>query len=452
MNQPHQLSLWVHQHHVADITYASLDETWSLRYSETWQANTKGFALSPALPLKTPPQGYHSTSIRRFLENLLPEGRALDIVAASQGVAKTNVYGLIQALGAETTGAFRFLPQGEDGTRLQPERAWREVTLQELDQRITDRDQHPLVAWDGRVRMSVAGYQDKLLVYLDGRPENGARMILPDYPLASTHILKPQPTDHRLRHMVINEHYCMTLARALGLPVAEVAILRTPQPVLAVTRFDRTVHRQTSGVWVERRHIIDVCQACDLPVSYKYERNIGSVGDAANYRDGVSLPKLFEQLRHIPRKAIDRLSMLRWVLYQFVIGNSDAHGKNFSFYVQRTGLTATPWYDLVSVVQYPQFSHEMAMAFGDEFNLDNVKGYALADFAHRCGIGRQLLLRESRKLADGIRQHALAVLAAAPYFDDERAFARGIAEFALGQAEKLVLHAKEAVAIPGGYL
>jgi serine/threonine-protein kinase HipA len=53
-------------------------------------------------------------------KNLLPEGRALDIVAASQGVAKTNVYGLIQALGAETTGAFRFLPHGEDGWRPRP--------------------------------------------------------------------------------------------------------------------------------------------------------------------------------------------------------------------------------------------------------------------------------------------------------------------------------------------
>lgn len=452
MSQSHALSLWVHQQHVADITHVPLDDAWTLRYAEGWTANDDGFALSPALPLKAPPQGYHSASIRRFIENLLPEGRALDIVAASQGVAKTNVYGLIQALGAETTGAFRFLPQGEDGTRLQPERAWREVTLRELDQRISNRDQHPLVEWDGRVRMSVAGYQDKLLVYVDGRLEDGARMILPDYPLASTHILKPQPADSRLRHMVVNEHYCMTLAGALGLPVAGASILRTPQPVLAVTRFDRTVHRQASGVWVERRHIIDVCQACDLPVSYKYERNIGSVGDAANYRDGASLPKLFEQLRHAPRKAIDRLSMLRWVLYQFIIGNSDAHGKNFSFYVQHAGLTATPWYDLVSVAQYPQFSHEMAMAFGDEFNLDNVKGYALADFAQRCGIGRQLLLRESHKLADGIRRHALAVLNTGPYLDDEREFARGIAEFALEQAVKLARYAKEAVAIPVDYL
>lgn len=454
MGQSHGLSLWVHQDHVADITHVPLDDAWELRYTESWQVNEDAFALSPALPLKAPPRGYPSASIRRFIENLLPEGRALDIVAASQGVAKTNVYGLIQALGAETTGAFRFLPQGEDGTKPQPERTWREVTLQELDQRITERDQHPLVEWDGRVRMSVAGYQDKLLVYVDGRLEDGARMILPDYPLASTHILKPQPADERLRHMVVNEHYCMTLARKLGLPVADVTILRTPQPVLAVTRFDRIVHRrdQGGGIWVERRHIIDTCQACDLPVSYKYERNIGSVGDAANYRDGVSLPKLFEQLRHAPRKATDRLSMLRWVLYQFIIGNSDAHGKNFSFYVEHAGLTATPWYDLVSVVQYPQFSHDFAMAFGDEFNLDNVKGYALADFAQRCGIGRRFLLSESQKLADGVRQHAQAVLEAQAYLEEEREFVQGIAGFVLEQAEKLLAYAREAAAIPAEYL
>jgi serine/threonine-protein kinase HipA len=139
--------------------------------------------------------------------------------------------------------------------------------------------------------------------------------------------------------MVANEHFCMTLAKVLGMPVAEVAILRTPQPVLVVTRFDRAIRRQEE-ITVERKHIIDACQASDLPVSHKYERNIGSVGDAANYRDGVSLPKLFEVLRHVNRKAADKLVLLRWALFQLVIGNSDAHGKNFSFFVDRSGLQA----------------------------------------------------------------------------------------------------------------
>jgi serine/threonine-protein kinase HipA len=452
MNQVFILSLWAQQRHVADIGHTPLEDSWSLNYTAAWQADVHAFPLSPALPLQAPAGGYRSVSIRRFLENLLPEGRALDIVASNRGVVKSNVYGLLQALGAETTGAFRFLPQGENGVQEQPGSAWREVTLQELDQRIAERDQRPFMEWDGQVRLSVAGYQDKLLVYVDGQLNNGAQMVLPDYPLASTHILKPQPVEANLPHMVVNEHYCMTLARRLGFPAAEVTLLRTPSPVLAVTRFDRMVHRSKMGTWVERKHIIDVCQACDLPVSYKYERHIGSTGTAARYRDGVSLSMLFEQLEHVNRKAVDKLAMLRWALYQFIIGNCDAHGKNFSFHVQPSGLVAAPWYDLVSVVQYPNFSHELAMAFGDEFNLDQVKGFALRDFAHRCDIDLQLLVRESRRMRDGLKKHALDLADCAPYDKDEQMFARQIAQFALLQAEKLFESAKEAVKISPDYL
>lgn len=443
-----QLGLWLQKRLVAEISYSPTEEQWSLRYSADWRSDPQAFPLSPALSLE---EDISSSAIRRFLENLLPEGHALDIVASSQGIAKSNIFALIRALGSETTGAFRCLPAGVDGTAEQPGSELRAISVAELDQRIADRDRRPLIEWDGKIRMSVAGYQDKLLVYADGQPENGAPMFLPDFPLASTHILKPQPADERLPHMVANEHFCMTLAYALGLPVARVAILRTPRPVLVVTRFDRALSH-ADGIKVERKHIIDACQANDLPVSYKYERSIGSTGDAAHYREGMSLPKLFDVLRHVNRKAIDRLNMLRWTLFQLVIGNSDAHGKNFSFFVDRSGLQAAPWYDLVSVVQYPQLSHELAMAFGDEFLADQVKGFALADFAQRCGIDRQLMLRESHRLSDGVRKHALALANSAPYDEAERSMTAAIAEFALAQAERLCDSALEATAIPADML
>lgn len=438
-----QLCLWLEKRLIAEIDYSPTEEQWSLRYTADWRSDPDAFALSPALPLQ---QDVSSSAIRRFLENLLPEGHALDIVASSQGIAKSNIFALIRALGSETTGAFRFLPAGADGTAEQPAGALRPISMAELDQRIAERDQRPLIEWDGKIRMSVAGYQDKLLVYADGKPEDGAPMFLPDFPLASTHILKPQPTDARLPHMVANEHFCMTLAHALGLPVAPVAILRTPKPVLVVTRFDRAISQGDESK-IERKHIVDACQANDLPVSYKYERNIGSAGDAAHYREGMSLPKLFDLLQHVNRKAVDKLSMLRWALFQLVIGNSDAHGKNFSFFVDRSGLQAAPWYDLVSVMQYPQLSHELAMAFGDEFHVDQVKAFALADFAQRCAIDRQLLLRESRRLRDGVHKHALALAHAKVYEDDERALTQAIAEFAIAQSERLCDNAQEALSI-----
>src|SRR5690606_24697320 len=193
-----------------------------------------------------------------------------------------------------------------------------------------------------------------------------------------------------------------SLAHRMKLPVAEVSIYRTPRPVLVVRRFDREVVQSDEGqpgVQVRRLHIIDACQASDLPATYKYERNLGSGEHVRNIREGVSFEELFGRVERTANKAAARLTLLRWALFQFLIGNCDAHGKNFSFFVRREGLEPAPWYDLVSVVQYPGIDHELAMAWGDAFQLDEVTAFQLADFAKRCGIDRRLLQREATRLA-----------------------------------------------------
>lgn len=461
---PHALGLWYQQQRVATLSHQPLSDEWALMYDPGWLDRPGAFALSPALPLgaASPP----SATIRRFIENLLPEGRALDIAASVKGVSKSNIYGLIHALGAETAGAFRFLPPDVDGSSTGNANAapgtLRRVMVDELDQRIRDRDQQPFVLWDGQVRLSVAGYQDKLLVYVDGALQDGdlqdgkapaAPLYLPDHPLASTHLLKPQPQDGRFAHMVVNEHFCMRLARALGMPVADVALLRTPRPVLAVTRFDRQRNTAPDGSpSVQRLHTIDLCQAADLPVSFKYERHLGSTGVAAQYRDGTSFNTLFAQLQHVHQKAREKLTLLRWALFQLLIGNCDAHGKNFAFFVDANGLHTAPWFDLVSVVQYPGVSHELAMAFGDVFDLRDIKAFALADFASRVGIDRRLMQREARRMTNATRAHAAALAADGPYRDDERDFAQQLSQYVLGQAQWLETTAAEAVQIKGEYL
>ena len=386
---------------MADIRYQAEDETWALAYSPEWLASPEAYGLSPALPLQAPAGGYTSASVRRFIENLLPEGRALDIVAASQGVAKSNVYGLIQALGTETTGAFRFLTPDQGGRSKPAAAPWRRVSLDELDQRIQDRDHRPFMEWDGQVRLSVAGYQDKLLVYVDGDMGATDSLVLPEYPLASTHILKPQPLSNQLPHMVINEHYCMSLARALGLPAAEVSILRTPRPVLAIRRFDREVVQDAGDTWVRRLHIIDACQACDLPVSYKYERNVGSTGAAVQYRDGVSFEKLFGLLQYVNKKAIDKLNLLRWALFQYVIGNCDAHGKNVSFFVSPGGLVLAPTYDLVCIpaLEDAKLDRTLAMAIGDAFTASEITPLDWAQLGRQAGMRMAAMAKQMQDLA-----------------------------------------------------
>ena len=436
---PHALVLWADGQRVATLGHDPKTDHWALAYDPAWVARLQSFALSPALPLHPPPGGYPAGAVKRFVDNLLPEGRALEIAATAQRVSKSNVYALIRALGTETTGAFRFWPEGEPLPAVAPKPP-REVTREELDRRLAERDELPLAVWDGRVRMSIAGVQDKLMVYIDRPLHDGGRFWLVEPPLASTHILKPDPGRALTPHLVVNEHYCMALALRMNLPVASVAIYRsTPRPVLLVQRFDRLHLQKAQGPAVRRLHIIDACQACDLPSSFKYERNFGGGELVRQIREGVSLERLFALVDQTVNKAAARMTLLRWALFQFLIGNSDAHGKNFSFFVGREGLEPAPWYDLVSVVQYAGLDHELAMAWGDVFKLNEVTAFALADFASRCGVSTPLLKREAGRLAKLAIAQAPLQAQAADYVDDaERAFATRLGNFVIAQAQRLI--------------
>ena len=449
------LHVWTDQTPIAVIEHEGRDDQWRLRYATPWLANPQAFPLSPALSLasaKSAHDGYGSATIKRFIEHLLPEGRALDVAVAYKGLTQSNVFGLIRALGAETAGALQFTSDVTAAPADAPTQ--REIPLSELAERIAQREQLPLTVWDGQVRMSVAGLQDKLVVFIDAPLAEGGRMWLVDgQRLASTHILKPDTGNPKTPHLAVNEHFCMSLARRMGLPVADVTLLRTPRPVLVVRRFDRTILGSGDSVHVQRLHIIDACQACDLPVSYKYERNLGNAVEVRHIRDGLSHEKLFACAELSGNKASTRLAMLRWALFQFLIGNSDAHGKNFSFFVRPGGLLEpTPWYDLVSVLQYDGFDTELAMAWGDVFEHEAVSPFALADFATRCDIDRKLLRREGQRLAKLAEPAAMAQALATEYEQGERAFAQGLASFVAKQAKRLTQLVEDAARIKAEYL
>lgn len=428
---------------VGELVQNPLEGSFSLDYAQDWAASGFGFPLAPGLPLQTPP---HSSAIRRFLENLLPEGDALDDLSRVEAISKSNVFGLIRHLGRETTGALSFLPPGQTPDGIAP-RA-RAITAQELHERIANRDRLPFSVWDGRVRLSVAGQQDKLLVQ-----KVGERLFLVDGSLSSTHILKPEPRRPDLTHMVANEHFCMRLAARLGqlayrqAMVAPVDILRVPDPVLCIRRFDRaerpgpTVPDVTDVALprVRRLHVIDGCQALDLPVSMKYERNVGSGRDVAHIRDGAGFARLYALRPQLEHPAAGLRHMGFWSILTLLLGNSDAHGKNLSFHVGPSGLSVCPLYDLVSVLHFDadRIDHGFAMAFGDAFHFEDVSPFALADHCERCGIDRRFFARELRQLCRLAQQQALAMAQDPVYTEAESHTVAAIAHKVVARAQRL---------------
>lgn len=441
-----QLHVWVGATRAAVVDYNALDDRWGLDYAAEWIAQPAAWPLSPVLGLARPHGGYASVSIKRFIENLLPEGAALDVAMKNNGLARSNLFGLIWALGADTVGALQFTADA-DGENNREQRL-REISRPELAERIALRKLEPFTVWEGKVRMSAPGLQDKLAVYLDRPANDGGKLFLVDGPgLASTHILKPDPAQARMPHLAVNEHFCMNLARRMGLPAAPVELLRLPHPVLVVHRFDREViDRPTAQV--QRRHVIDTCQACDFPVSFKYERNLGNQPGVRDIREGVSFERLFACVEMAANKAAARLTLLRWALFQFLIGNSDAHGKNISFFVQPQGLLEpAPWYDLVSVTRYPQVDHEMAMAWGDVFENEAVTPFAIAHFATRCGIDRKLIGREGQRLAKLAADVVQAQAADPQYLPAENGFVQELAAYIKRQSGRLAELVKGAATI-----
>lgn len=409
---------------VGTVGFDALDERFSFQYAEVWPRQRGAYPVSSCLPLAGPAPA--SGTVRRFLENLLPEGRALDIVATTHQLARNNIYGLVRVLGQETSGALSFSATAEAPRRNDLRR---EISRVEFSARMAERADTPLSVWDGRVRLSIAGYQDKLAVYRDGE-----RMFLVEGALASTHILKPEPAGQRLPMLVANEHFCLQLARRLGLSVASVGIDRFPDPVLVVERFDR--RREAQGV--RRLHVVDACQGLDLPAAYKYERNFGSGRDVAHIRDGVSFERLFTLAGSAVQPAVTRRDLLRWMLFQYLVGNSDAHGKNVSFFCAPEGLRLAPFYDIVSVAQYPELDQEFAMAFGDEFHPANVMPYDWAVLAERTGVARSLLAREMRRMGLAAAGAAALQRTEPVYTEVERAFLGGIVAHVEAQAARLV--------------
>ncbi|MES9858114.1 MAG: HipA domain-containing protein [Sedimenticola sp.] len=431
----HTLNAWVGHSLLGTLTYDDATSQFAFEYQPSWVAEPTAFPISPALPFVRAAGvtgELHSVSVRRFFENILPEGKALEDAAGVNKVSKANLYGLLCSLGRESTGALSLLP--EEFTPEEIPKSKREVTLSELSQRIRDRANQPFTIWDERVRLSIAGLQDKLAIFKDEEE----KLYLVDGELASTHILKPEPLNPNLRHLVANEHFCLNLAGRLGLQTPETEIRRVPEAVLVIKRFDR----QPDNEAVRRLHCIDTCQALDLGVSHKYERNFGSSRDVAHIRDGVSLERLFATAPLTQAEAATRMGLLRWSLIQYLIGNSDAHGKNISFLVEPGGLRLAPFYDMVSVCIYANIEHEAAMAIGDEFNFDQVRAYDWADFAQRCGIARSLLVREIKRITKALRKELPRLIKWPGYSDAEHEVLEEITALCLKQADQLEQHAK----------
>lgn len=350
----------------------------AFQYDEGWLADEHAIPLSLALPLRA--EAYEDDSARPFFANLLPEAELRRVIARRLGLSEGNDFGLLEAIGGECAGAVSLLPEGG---ALGKGGEYRTLSDEELNALIRDLPRRPLLAGENEFRLSLAGVQNKLPVYYDRETE---RVCLPKGNAPSLQILKP-PIE-RLAHTVENETFCMQLAARLGLPVPAATILNREVPLYLVDRYDRV----SSAAAIERLHQEDFCQALGIPPDMKYEKE-----------GGPTLQACFALLRQRSIQPVaDAKALLAWVVFNYLIGNADAHGKNVSLLLGEQGPQLAPFYDLMCTAVYLELTDKLAMRIGGEERPAWVIDRRWKQFASEVGIGYKVVKNTLQAMSEKI--------------------------------------------------
>lgn len=358
-----QLAVWLYDTRVALVDHLLHGR---LRLTYTDDALTRYGLGVPLLSLSLPvrPERYAHGVTRAFLDGLLPEGEPRQIIATDRKLDRDDTFGLIAALGRDCAGALIIQPADEPAPPRATTLTAQPLTDAELETLVRNLRSAPLGV-GGPVRISLAGVQEKVVLTRMpdgrwGRPVDGT---------PSTHILKPEIG--RFPDTVENEFFCMRLARHLNLPVPEVAMTKIGQRrVLVVERYDRVVHKDGS---VERIHQEDFCQATAVPPEKKYEQ------------DGGPSLRVIAQILQSASAQDSVEDFLRAVTLSLLVGNGDAHGKNYSLLHEPSGtLRLAPVYDVLSTVLYN--GNRLAARVDNLELIDRVTGDRLVNEAVRWGM------------------------------------------------------------------
>lgn len=370
-----------------------------------YDPNYAGPAISQALPIQS---AAHSHSVcRAVFGGLLLEGDARTVLARNLGISVGNDYALLEETGGDCAGAVTLLASDAE-LPVTPLR--KQLDEEHLDAMLHELPRHPLAAdSEAGVRLSLAGAQPKLPVIMDED-----QMALPLNALAATtHILKPDLS--RFPGLVDNEAFCMELARAVDLPVAKVRKRTSISGLryLMVERYDRDLTTEP----IRRLHQEDFCQALGRPSDRKYQSE-----------GGPSVAELMRLLRlcsAVPAR--DQTVLWRALVLNWLIGNCDAHAKNFSLLYDARDPTLAPLYDLLSTAVYPELTRRMAMNIGRARLIDEVTIDSWEALAAELGLSRRFVTATTVPTIERVVEEADR-LAAEPIHDNStvRAIIQGI--------------------------
>jgi len=359
----HELEVWLFADRVG--TLALVEGLLNFWYASNWLKQANAVALSCSLPLQAEPFDDHKS--RPFFAGLLPEGRMRRLIAQQFQVSGQNDFALLDHIGGECAGAVTFLEPGQslrapaEGGDVQ----W--LSDEDVIAILDELPRRPMLAGKDGLRLSLAGAQDKLPVVVDGN-----RIGLPRNGTPSSHILKP--AIHAVEDSVTNEGFCLALAEAMQLKPARSRIHSVrDRRFLLVERYDRA---HDAAGRLQRLHQEDFCQALGVVPEIKYQNE-----------GGPGLTQCFDLVRRVTRPSAPQvLRLLDYVIFNALIGNHDAHAKNFSLLYAGKAPVLAPFYDTLSTAVYPSLTPRMAMKLGNKYKFSEVQARHWYQFAQAAGL------------------------------------------------------------------
>jgi serine/threonine-protein kinase HipA len=385
-------------------------------YDPSWLAWHNAIPVSVSLPLRE--DRYIGAPVSAVFDNLLPDNDDIRRRVAERSHADgADAYSLLAAIGRDCIGALQFLPEGEE-----PGKAGTidgaPVTDKEIAGIISDLGRNPLgIGPDQEFRISLAGAQEKTALL-----EWNGKWYRPHGTTATTHIIKPQighlPNGIDLTDSVENEHLCLQLAAALGLPAATSRITNfAGKRALIIERFDRLWTRDGRLLRVPQE---DCCQALSVAPSRKYESE-----------GGPGIRTIIEFLKGSDAPDVDQKIFFKAQIVFWLLGATDGHAKNFSIRLGSGGrFRLTPLYDIISTQpsldakQIRQNQMRLAMAVGTSrhYAVHTIVGRHFVQTAQACGLPDKVVTELITELVDTSAASIDAVLAGLP-----KGFPEGIA-------------------------
>lgn len=205
----------------------------------------------------------------------------------------------------------------------------------------------------------------------------------------STHILKTAigvlPNGVDLTDSVENEHFCLRLMAAFGLPVARTWIATFADThALVSERFDRLFAHDGRLIRLPQE---DCCQALCVPPARKYQ-NAG----------GPGIVEICELLQGSDEPVRDQASFFKANVLFWLIGAMYGHAKNYSIALMPGGrFIMTPLYDVLTVqpslhvgrLQFEDMKLAMCVGRSGRYRVSEIRGRHFAETGLTVALSRR---------------------------------------------------------------